>query len=623
MKVVFAVPPYQMNGYHVPYGISIVATVAKKAGLDVSVYPSTPTDNLNYYNQRLLEYVKANSVEVVAIGGMSPDYLQIKKLLSLLAQNGITTILGGYIVDANPKLIAGNIGADFCVFGEGEYTFIELVERLEAKKEAFGDIAGLVFVDDDGELVQTAARENVTDLDELPFIDGGLCHWETSLQFDSSLFLMLSRSCPYQCTFCYHLKGSKYRAKSLNYVFTELDYYFERYGNQIQRINVQDDLFNVDKARVLEFCRRIKGYNRPFWVSTRIEFMDDDTLAALKDAGAYMASYGLESASNKVLKSMKKNLTIEQATEILEATVNHGLGLQANLIIGDIADDTITIKESEDYFLRHFRDWDLNIQLIRLFPGTGLYEYALKNGIITNELDFLEKGCPYTNVSQLTDEHYSILQDRYSRLSWLKNVMNRKPFISKNPEFNIHKDGSVDCEVICTKCHSRVSYKDFDLQYHRKPYAGDRYVGCPRCGQRLHLHTIDLFSISLDMSYLIGNLTNVLLTPYIGKRIAIWGMTTTIRWMILESHILRDSIIAVVDSDYQNKSGERYCGLRVEKPEVLRDTEFDYLLTPTTARRAEIVSMLTEFGIEPKFIEFDYDYINKNNDKRETAQWRL
>lgn len=605
MKILFAVPPYNMNGFQIPYGISIVATVAKQAGFDVQMLVVKPGENILDYNTRLLNKIKAEKIGLVALGGMSPNYPQLKRLISNIRDEGVLTVLGGNIVDAQPELITQNIGADFCVIGEAEQTFVELAKALtKPDKNLLDTIAGLSFMRD-GKLVITPTREPIEDLDSLPFIDTELCEWDQYFENDTTLFLMLSRSCPFQCTFCYHLKGSRYRQKSLDYTFQELDYYLSLYGDKVKTLYMMDDLFNIDKKRVIDFCQRISKYNIPFIASTRMESMDEDMLIALKNAGCYMVSYGLESASNKILRSMKKHLTVQKIEEVLALTKKHGMKIQANLIIGDVEDDEETIAQSERFYWKHCLDWDINIMLIRVFPGTELYKYAIEQEIIKNELEFLENGVPLINVSKLSDDAYLMLSEKYISYQTAKDRITRRPITTQNSEFRVHREGKVDYVVHCPLCGTKREYINYDLKSRAGRIIGDRYSGCLRCKQRLRLEMATFVEVDPNCSYLISNFADMYFKEYSGKRVAIWGVTASIVRLLLESQVLRDLIVAVVDVRHEQFVNQEYCGYKVNSPMSLKEIRYDYVLTPTTLRRQEVLDSLKEMGISTEFIEFD------------------
>ena len=596
MKILFAVPPYHRLYYSVPPGTGIVATVARNAGFDVQVVLSYDNERIIEYNKRLVEKVKNEKIDIVALGGGSPYYRYFEQLISMCKAAGAITVIGGYIVDSLPEIVAKNIGADYCIAGEGEYTFVKLVNALMKGKDV-DKICGLYYMND-GKLVITSAPECVPDLDKLPFVDGDLTHLDYSLGIDPTLYLIASRSCPYQCTFCYHLKGAGYRQKSLNYFFSELDYYLNNYGAKIKTLMIIDEMFAMNKSRLLDFCSRIKKYNLPFWVSMRVDSVDEESLIALKEAGAFLVSYGLESASNKVLSSMNKKITIEQAKEAFKLTAKHGLKIQANIIIGDIDDDLETIKESENFFWKHASEYDLNIHMIMTLPGTRLYKYAIEKGIISDELAFLKSGCPIINVSKLSDNFHTLLSDKYGGYQISKDIRMRRPLQMNYLELDVHKNGSCTYKCYCPECYTQIVMENENVIKPRK----NPYLGCPKCNKRVNLH---LSSFVSSFPYEFMHFPELYLKQYTGCKIVVWGVISKIRSLLICSETLRECLVKIVDINWNNMAHETYCGLSVENPEVLKQIDFEYIITSTVERRQEVIDSLKEMGKFPRFIEID------------------
>ena len=598
MKILFPVPPYYQTYSNIPYGIGIVATVAKQAGLDVQLFVWNEDENIDDFNERLIQEVKAQNIDVVAMGGQSPAYPHIKKCIDMLRANtNVIIVLGGYIVDATPEIVAKNIGADYCVVGEGEFTFVALIQALQNNEE-IQEVAGLIYMKD-GELITTPSRPCVASLDVLPPLNGELCHFQTLLHRNPTLFLNLSRSCPYQCTFCYHLKDSPYRAKSLDQVFEELDYYIADYGHLIKRLNIQDELLSATKARMLEFCRRIEKYNLPFVVmGARVDTTDEEMLIALKKAGATLITYGLESADNRILSSMKKKTTIEQAEKTLEFTVKHGMQINAGLIIGDIEDDSESVRKSEEFYLKYAHKYNLYIVPIHVLPNSRLYKYALEKGIIKDELEFLQNGCPYVNVSKLSDDEYDLLFDKHlwQGYSLLKKVMLRPLENRDLLQISLNKNGEIDSYTCyCSSCNHKMLFENIN------PYVTNldffHPYDCPKCNQLIDLSFAKTFSLSNADVNLLKNLSELYFSQYAGSRVVIWGVNSSIRKLLFLSQSLRDMVVAIVDKNYTAFEGQYYCGLAVESPDVLKELEFDYVVTPLFQWKNQLVDAMNNMGI--------------------------
>ena len=486
MKIMFAVPIYQQISYSIPYGVSIIASVAKNAGLEVQILSANSNETDCQFIARLVEEVEKQSIDVVALGGHSIHYSRLKILLSAVKNSGVITVLGGIIVDSLPEIVAVSIGADYYVYGEGEYTFIELIQSLQSGT-GINDVRGLIYLNESGELIKTEPRECVNDLNELPFIDGDLCHFDRTLQNCSTIHMEFSRSCPFNCTFCYKISGSQYRVKRVDRFFNELDYYVKKYGEKIKSIYLIDEALSINKTRLLEFCNRAADYRLNWEMYLRADVLDEECVIALKQLGMKQLFIGLESASNKVLTSMKKDVSIEQIENVFTLATKYDLVITAKLIIGDKEDDLNTIKESESFYFSHIYKHNVYIDLLRVYPGSFLYNYAVDRRIIKNELEFLINGCPPINVSKIPNNVYELLSEKYqaySRGRFIERQLRTEKRDYGSSNNMMYQGDMISC--ICSACYT---YNEFT-------YRGNMAT-------RLHCYTCSIeLNPTIDTSFL-------------------------------------------------------------------------------------------------------------------------
>ena len=134
--------------------------------------------------------------------------------------------------------------------------------------------------------------------------------------------IVASRSCPFTCTFCVHQRrGIPYRARSIENVMKEIRVSYEKYHFNI--LIILDELFG-NKKRLVEFSNGVlEGMEKYGWdfdwifqthANARFNL---ESLKLAKKAGCYLFSYGLESASPTVLKSMNKKMDIKQVADVI------------------------------------------------------------------------------------------------------------------------------------------------------------------------------------------------------------------------------------------------------------------------------------------------------------------
>ena len=192
----------------------------------------------------LSEKVMKDNIDFVLCGGLSPMWRTIKKVFDTCksAKSTIITMGGGGLFTSEPIGSSELVGVDYTVIGEGEITDVELIQTLMAHQDV-SKVKGIVYKTKDG-YKQTAPREQIEDLDSIKFpsyegfdMEIFLDSQRVSDEYYSAysdrpriMPIILGRSCPYQCKFCFHPVGNKYRMRSRDNFFMELDRHVQMYA---------------------------------------------------------------------------------------------------------------------------------------------------------------------------------------------------------------------------------------------------------------------------------------------------------------------------------------------------------------------------------------------------------
>ena len=602
------------DGYSFPLGIAYISSSMKAAGYKVF------TLNLNHREGKVSDIIKKeiedNRIDVVATGGLSFQYATIREVIEAAKQvdSKIITIVGGGIITSDPEPAMDALEyVDYGVIGEGEITICELCNTLEDKGD-FSKINGLIYKDERS-YKKTNLREEIANLDLLPWPDYGGFELEKFLLISPSIsgvirkntvFMIASRSCPYNCTFCFHTVGKKYRQRSLDKFFEELDYMISRYN--IDYIFLADELFSVNSERVKEFCERIKPYNIKWWAQFRVDHItkNSELIPILKDAGCDVMSFGLESADNRILKSMKKNITIEQIEEALNLVYSAGVSLEGSFIFGDTEETWETATNTLRWWREH-PEYKINLSLITIYPGTFLYNYACDRGIIKDKVKFLKEGCPQVNVSKLTDEQFSIL---------VKEIMEDPMTLTKSLseiEANIvdYKTGRIAVAGKCSVCRERNCWDNVKL-------FSSTFLACKNCGQRYNVVLPDEFRTNIE-----NNIRN-LLEKY-GK-LAVWGVNYHTADLFKKSNALRNVNVYPIDISDGKRKMNLY-GKKINTPEIINTENIKVVIIPIPAYIGEIAGRIkTNYKNVKEIIDIceliNPDYFieeikNKTNNQRE------
>ena len=428
-NVLLVVPRYfstPVCGYIMPLGILYVSSSLKAANV-CNVY----TLNLNHQEQDdesvLRHIIETNEIDIVGTTGISGQFIEVYPLLKLVKQikPDVVTIVGGGMITADAEVAMQAFGdlADYGIIGEGEITDAQLIQTLAEDGDVM-KVKGLIY-SCKGQLVRTERRPDITDLDSIPFPDYEGFDYDKYLETNgeccdgvkySPVAIVGGRSCKYNCTFCFHPTGSKYRQRSLDSIFAEIDYLIEHYP--VNYIALREELFASDLQRVLDFCQRIKHYPIAWSIQLRVDSVCPEMVKALKESGCRYIFLGIESADNAILHSMKKHITIEQVEYALNLCIEAGLDTRSTIILGDVIESVQSAHRTISWWKEHKHRSSIDIGMIIAFPGSTLYKQALRNGRIPDPIRFLHDGCPIINLSErMSNEEYADLAAEVGKLS--------------------------------------------------------------------------------------------------------------------------------------------------------------------------------------------------------------
>lgn len=567
------------DGYSFPLGLPYISAVMKKAGHDVS------TINLNHRQGNVQEIIEKEirnkGINIVSTGGLSFQYNSVREVIEAAKKFNpkIKTIVGGGIITGDPiPAMEALEYADYGVVGEGERTIEELCSALEGNKD-LKKVNGLIFKDQ-REFQLTFPREEIKNLDELPWPDYKGFELDKYLECSPSIsginrkntvFMIASRSCPYQCTFCFHTVGQKYRQRSLDNFFQELDYLVKEY--KVDNITLADELFSVNPERVKEFCSRIKPYNINWWAQFRVDQItkNPEILPLLKESGCSVMSFGLESADNRILRSMKKYTTIEQAEKALKLVYNSGISLEGAFIFGDVEEDWETANNTLRWWKEH-SEYKITLNLITIYPGSGLYKHACNKGLIKDRAKFLKENCPQVNVSKLNDKEISLL---------VREIVEAPMTLTKSLEvveakMIDYKSGRMQVKGKCSVCNQDNSWDNVRM-------FSSSFLACEKCAQRYNL------VLTKEFRENINNNVEKILKEY--EKIGVWGINYHTADLFRNSRTLNnDKIYAVEISEIKRKM-DLY-GKRVYSPEIIESEKIPFVIIPIPAYINEITNRI-------------------------------
>ena len=503
MNFLVVIPRFSTNPaqeYVFPVGIAAVASALKAEGFSVRGV------DLNQFAEPLQEVIaeaiRDHSIDVIVSGSAAAHWAKVRAVLDAARHKNpkIITIVEGDVISSDPPAMMQLLCPHFGVLGGGERTVVELARELNSSRK-YRQVNGLIFRDPDGELRTTPARVAAREESEWPYTgDEVLCAYR---QEPSRVYsLVSSRSCNCKSTFSSQTTGDNYRQRTLDDLFREIEHSHQR--NSPNHYRIIGDLFASQPERILEFCRRIKPYEVKWDIQMGVADAKPELLATMREAGCVLVRYGLESASQKVLESMRTHTNVADLVRAIDLTYEARLQVHGAFILGDPAETIDSAVETFSLWLQR-RALCIGMWPIDVYPGTPLYQSAVKRGLIPDTAAYITNDFRSINLMNMPDREalqvyllMYLLTLTYNRIPG--RVMSCKPGNVVEQNSGEGNQG-FDITVECPHCEQQVSYPGSPL------HGGGRLV-CHKCNRRFDIqplsqwrHWPEVFNVSKNYQF--------------------------------------------------------------------------------------------------------------------------
>lgn len=241
---------------------------------------------------------------------------------------------GGPYVSSLRASVLDDSAIDALVFDEGEYAFTELLAAV-AGNRSWVDVKGIAWREGGGVVRTNPPQAFIPDLDALPYPAMELIDLDAYAASNPHMDIggrfapiISSRGCPFRCIYCHALHGKKTRFRSAASVVDEISHLYHSHG--IRLFYIYDDIFNYDRDRAKDICRRIINdkldIGIDFLNGLRGDQMDRELVDLMLDAGALYFAYAIETATPRLQHIIKKHLNLDRLADIVEYTVRAGDG---------------------------------------------------------------------------------------------------------------------------------------------------------------------------------------------------------------------------------------------------------------------------------------------------------
>lgn len=301
------------------------------------------------------------------------------------ANGAVTITMGTHVTGLTKETMRDFPCLDYIIRLEPEYTFKELIEKLETKRNA-SSVKGIAYRRN-GKVFINPDRDYSKNLDFLPIpLQELLPLKKYAMPFVGSnfTFVLASRGCPYRCIFCRQavMWHRKVRFRSPVKIVAELKR-LEELG--VKSINFQSDTLTVNRKWTVKLCELIirEGIKIRWLCNARCDTVDLQLLKLMKKAGCWLIGYGIESGSQKILNRCKKDLTLKQVEKAVLWTKQAGIDVWGWFVIGLPGESPTTIRQTINFSKKLPLDL-ANFAFAAPYPGTEFYEEVDKKDLLVS-----------------------------------------------------------------------------------------------------------------------------------------------------------------------------------------------------------------------------------------------
>jgi radical SAM superfamily enzyme YgiQ (UPF0313 family) len=408
MDILLIDPPYKaLKGIGSEYGYSInvvsLAAYLRESGLDTAVitgnllldlpvqqsmtfdvkkyaqgqkeYENILGDENHFIWGKIIKYIQHYNPIAVGISCLTPAKDLVDKIALLVKKvnRNIKVIVGGHHPTFCPNETLQNSNIDYVIRGEGEIPLLHLVKELKSGSLDLSSILSITYRDNGG-VVSNPDGGMIQNLDLLPFPARDLVI-DCDFGRYKSHYFGTARGCPYTCSFCSdrRLWHRTVRRRSIENVIEEIKYLISTYD--IDFIDFVDGTFTYDIDYVRKFCNSLmqEKINVKWRCTARYNNINKEVLDLMKKANCAGLYFGLESGSERILKSINKRITIQDIVRASELVSKSGILSVTAVMLGLPQEEKQDIECTLQLMKKIKTDiFDINCYVP--LPGTELYD---------------------------------------------------------------------------------------------------------------------------------------------------------------------------------------------------------------------------------------------------------
>ena len=391
MKIALIKPPQITNEIQPPLGLGYLASAVKNMA-DVEIIDSIK-NKLDIRD--IIKEISKSKYDIIGLQCYTVDFNTVKEIVkrSRIISPESIIVIGGPHPTLDPESSLKCLDVDYVFMGDAEISFAKFVQSVKDKKLSFKNIKqipGIGYIEKNQfKTNKIIYPHNLDDynpswelygLKDYPIAPHGTFYRQSPIAP-----IIITRGCPFNCTYCggSKISGLKIRSHSVDFILAQIEMLNKKYG--IKEIHIEDDNFTLNRKFVIDFCNGLiekrLGISWTCPNGIRIDTLDFELLSLMKKSGLYSVSVGIESGSDKIRNSMRKRLstrTIEDKFKIIERAKIDSIGF---FILG-YPGETINDINKTINFACKLPLKRATFSAFKPFPGTDIYNELVKKGEI-------------------------------------------------------------------------------------------------------------------------------------------------------------------------------------------------------------------------------------------------
>ncbi len=460
--VLFSPPSRMVNHFRPPVGLLYLGGYLGKKGFKVKIIDVPMKEQirsraffdnigpvLEDVHQKMIGAFTGVKTKIVGISCYTPEFYEVVRIARTVKEldPSVVVVVGGVHATLYPSdFFDEETGVDICVLGEGELTLADICTKLSSEKNTdLRAIAGIAFKDaQTGQMVATGQRLLAENLDEISCPDYGLIdmdYYTTANPyairgcFLRSMYLLSTRGCPSQCTFCVAKRlrefNGKGRCRSAENLIAELKHLKNKYA--IDAFYFIDDLFTINKGNVKRFCDLMKKERLGLlWgCSSKVSTLNEDVLRDMAGAGCIQIDFGVECGSDEALMRVKKGINLDMVKKIFGLCHKYRIRTFANMLV-NLPQETAKDLEDLPRLLDTIDPEIVSFNIFTPYPGTEIYEQA---GFKFKKEDYASLSKPTVELLEGDPKRFRFAHHDVDLQKWVRTQSNRYNKIWPNIRF--------------------------------------------------------------------------------------------------------------------------------------------------------------------------------------------